>query len=120
MDWMTPRGPNLLREFRILRIVFVFWFVFGIQVVQVAKELVETVIGGQMFVEITQMILAELAGHIAHWLEQFRQWSDPFHAYSFFCARQANLQQVLFEKGLWPVMNVQIFRQYNCSGRNRR
>ena len=37
----------------------------GIQMIQVAEELIEAVDGGQEFVEIAEVIFAELAGGIA-------------------------------------------------------
>ena len=52
-------------ETRIRRIVFILRLVFGVEVIQIAKEFIETVVGRQMFIEIAEMILAELAGDIA-------------------------------------------------------
>ena len=46
----------LLAEFRILRIVLIFRFFLGIEVIQVAKELVETVIAGQQLLKLTIQI----------------------------------------------------------------
>ncbi|MNE36694.1 hypothetical protein D3C80_1305140 [compost metagenome] len=49
----------------------VFWpvrtlrFFFGVKVVQVAEELVETMVGRQVFILVAQVVLAELAGRIA-------------------------------------------------------
>jgi hypothetical protein len=39
--------------------------------VEVAKKLVETMHGGQEFVAVAEMVLAELSGRVALWLEQF-------------------------------------------------
>jgi hypothetical protein len=36
----------------------------GVQVVQVAEELVEAVVGRQVFIEVTEMVLAILRGHV--------------------------------------------------------
>ena len=44
---------------------------FRIQVIKVAKELVEAVICRQELVEVTQVVLAELTSHITKRLEQF-------------------------------------------------
>ena len=46
-------GTELLGEFGILWIVLVLRFVFGIEVVEIAKKLIKTMIGGQMFIKIT-------------------------------------------------------------------
>ena len=53
-------------------VVRVFGLFLGVEVVQVAEELVETVCGGQVLVEITEMVLAELASGITDGLEQCR------------------------------------------------
>ena len=63
--------PELLLELRVLRVVRVFRLFFGIEVVQVAEELVEAVHRRQMLVAIAEMVLAELAGGVAQGLEQF-------------------------------------------------
>ena len=62
--------PKLGAERRVFRIVRQFRLFFGVQVVKVAVELVEAVHGGQEFVAIAQMVLAELAGGIALRLQQ--------------------------------------------------
>ena len=38
---------------------------FGIQVIQVAEELVEAVLGRQVLIAVAQMVLAELSGRVA-------------------------------------------------------
>src|SRR5262249_28748638 len=43
---------------------------FSVQVVKIAEELVEAMGGGQVFVEVAEVILAELAGRVAQRLEQ--------------------------------------------------
>ena len=55
----------LLLERRILRIVRILRLFFGVQVVQVAEELVEAVVARQHLVAIAEMVLAELARHVA-------------------------------------------------------
>ena len=47
-----------------------FGLVLGIQVIEVAEELVEAVHGGQEFVAVAKMVLAELPGRIALRLQQ--------------------------------------------------
>src|SRR2546423_10109255 len=44
--FITPRGPKLRLERWILRIVRIFRFIFGIQMIEVAEEFVETMHGG--------------------------------------------------------------------------
>ena len=56
----TPRGPKLLLERRVLRIVRVLGLFFGVEVVEVAEELVEAVHGRQKLVFVAEMVLAEL------------------------------------------------------------
>ena len=53
-------GTKALSELLVLGIVVRLRFFFGVQVVQVAEELVEAVVGGQMLVAVTQMVLTEL------------------------------------------------------------
>ena len=62
--------PVLLQEFGILRIVWQLRLLFGVQVVEVAKELVKAVKGRQILVAIAQMILAELARGVALLFEE--------------------------------------------------
>ena len=44
--------------------------ILGVQVIEVAEELVEAVNGRQEFVAVAEMVLAELAGRVALRLEQ--------------------------------------------------
>ena len=66
----TPRGPELLLELGILRVVHALGFLLGVQVIQVAEELVEAVHRGQEFIAVAEVVLAELSGHVAERLEQ--------------------------------------------------
>jgi hypothetical protein len=61
-----------LLEPRILRIVGVFRVFFCIEVIQVAKELVEAVRGGQEPVQIAEVVLAELPGGVPDRFEEIR------------------------------------------------
>src|SRR5215467_3893786 len=63
--------PELLLEFWILGIVGKFRFLFRIQVIQVAEELVEAMHGRQVFIPIAQMVLAELPSGVSERLEHF-------------------------------------------------
>ena len=56
--------PVLLPEGWVFRIVGQLGFLFGVEVIQVAEELVEAVHRGQMLVTVAQVVLAELAGGI--------------------------------------------------------
>ena len=55
---------ELRLECRVLGIMRMFQFIFGIEVIKVAEEFVEAVHGGQEFVAIAKMVLAELPGGI--------------------------------------------------------
>ena len=61
---------ELRLEARVLRIVGVLRLVLGVQVIEVAEELVEAVDGGQELVAVAEMVLAELAGGIALRLQE--------------------------------------------------
>ena len=64
-EWITPRGPYFFAELRILRVVRVLRLLLGVQVVEVAEELVEAVGGRQELVLVAEVVLAELAGGVA-------------------------------------------------------
>ena len=58
-----------VREILLVRVVLHFRLFFGVEVIEVAEELVEPVVGRQHVVEIAEMVLAELAGRVALVLE---------------------------------------------------
>ena len=62
--------PEALLEGRVLGVVLVLGLLLGVQVVEVAEELVEAVVGGQVLVEVAEVVLAELRGRVALRLEQ--------------------------------------------------
>ncbi len=67
-EWMTPRGPKFLLKFgKVLlrRLVRHLGLFLGVEVIEVAEELVEAVIGRQHVVEIAEVVLAELPGGVA-------------------------------------------------------
>ena len=66
----TPRGPNASLNSGFFGVVGVLRFLLGVQVVEIAEELVEAMHGGQVLVEIAEMVLAELPGRIAQGLQQ--------------------------------------------------
>ena len=61
---------EVLLELGGLRVVGVLRLFLGVEVVEVAEELVEAVVGRQHLVAVAEMVLAELAGDIAERLEQ--------------------------------------------------
>ncbi len=61
-----------VREVLRRRVVLHLRLFLGVQVVQVAEELVEAVVGRQHVVQVAQMVLAELAGGVALLLQQCR------------------------------------------------
>ena len=79
-------------KLRIQRIVRILWLFLGIQVVQVAKELIKTVLGGQKFIAVTEVILAELATGITERFQQFSQ-RRVFRLNAEVSARDAHLGQ---------------------------
>ena len=66
-----PSGAEPLLEFRVLRIVYVFRLLLGIEVVEIAEELVEAVHRWQELVFISKMVLAELTIRVTQRLQQF-------------------------------------------------
>ena len=67
----TPRGPNISLNFGVARIGPLLRLLLGVEVVEVAEELVEAVDRGQVLVAVAEVVLAELAGRVAERLEQF-------------------------------------------------
>jgi hypothetical protein len=55
----------LVAELRIGRAVGVLEILVGVQVIEIAEELVEAVVAGQMLVEVAEMVLAELRRGVA-------------------------------------------------------
>src|SRR5262249_15913749 len=77
---------ELQPELKILRIVGVLGLVFGIEVIKIAKELIEAMHGWEKLVGVAEMVLTELSGHVAQWLEQFGK-RRVLLGYAFFCSR---------------------------------
>ena len=59
-----------LPELGVLRIVGVLGLLLGVEVVEVAEELVEAVVRGQELVLVAEVVLAELARDVAERLQQ--------------------------------------------------
>ena len=88
-------GPEL----GVLRVVGVLRLLLGIEVVEVAEELVEAVNRRQELVAVAEVVLAELAGRVALRLEQLGE-RRVLLGQSFLGARQADLEQAGAEAGL--------------------
>ena len=88
----TPRGPNFALELGVLRVVGVLRLLLGVEVVEVAEELVEPVDRRQELVAVAEVVLAELAGGVALRLEQVGE-RRVLLGQPFLRARQADLQQ---------------------------
>ena len=88
----TPRGPNFASELGILRIVGILRLLFGIEVVEVAEELVEAMHRRQKLIAIAEMVLAELTSRVTLRLEQLGQ-RGIFFRQTFLRAGQTHLQQ---------------------------
>ena len=68
---------EFLSERRVLRIVVVVRLFLGVEVVEVAEELVEPVNGRQMLVAVAEVVLAELPGGVAEVLQELADATDP-------------------------------------------
>src|SRR5262249_15953848 len=82
--------PEFLSEVRVLGIVRIVGLFFGIEMVEVSEELIESVHSGQMLVAVAEVVLAELPGGIT---EIFHELSNRgiVEAETKRCARHANL-----------------------------
>ncbi|MCO5220425.1 MAG: hypothetical protein M9947_02455 [Thermomicrobiales bacterium] len=79
-------------EERIVRVVRVLGFFFGVQMIEIPKEFIEPMDRRQKLVQITQVIFPELAGRVAERLEQLGdRWI--FGIESLVLAWQPNAQQ---------------------------
>ena len=97
--WITPRVPKLLPQRGVLEVVGMLGLVLGVQVVERAEELVEAVRGRQVRVEVAEVVLAELTGHVAERLEQLGD-RHVARLQPFLRAGQAHLQQAGAERRL--------------------
>ena len=62
--------PEALVERRVLGVVLELGLLLGVEVVEVAEELVEPVVGGQVLIAVAQVVLAELRRRVAERLEE--------------------------------------------------
>src|SRR5262249_14397297 len=68
----TQRTEPFAKVRKILRVRVIgqLRLLLGVQVVQVAEELVETVDRRQIFIAVAEMVLADLRGRISQWLQE--------------------------------------------------
>jgi hypothetical protein len=92
-------GAVLLAHLRILEIVRMLRLLLGVQVIERAVELVETVRRGQVLVAIAEVVLAELAGLVAPGLEQLGD-RDVAGLQALPRTRQPHLEHAGAEAGL--------------------
>ena len=83
---------EVLPEFRVLRVVGHLRLFLGIQVIEVAVEFVESVVGRQHEVQVAEVVLAELAGRVALLLQERRNRHDLF-GHADWRGRNADLRQ---------------------------
>src|SRR4051794_29324045 len=69
----TPRGPNFIGWILLAGIVELFRFLFGIEVIEVPKPLVEAVHGGKELIAVAEMVFAELPRGIAQRLKDLSE-----------------------------------------------
>ena len=91
-------------ELGVLRIVGVLRLLLGVEVVEVAEELVEAVHGRQELVAVAEMVLAELAGGVALRLEQLGEGRVLSESPSLAPGRPTLSRPV--RKQDWPVMKA--------------
>src|SRR4029079_10559586 len=78
------RGPavehaaraEVLAKLRVLRVVRHLRLFFRVQVIEIAEELVEAVIGREHVVQVAEVVLAELPGRVALLFEQRRDRNE--------------------------------------------
>ncbi len=75
----APGPGHLVESGELLRVgpIGSFRLLFGVEVVEVPEELVETVGGGEELVEVSQVVLAELPGGVSQRLRAARRSWDP-------------------------------------------
>src|SRR5215475_12514539 len=88
-----------IRKVLLRRIIAQLRLLLGVQVIEVAKELVEAMLRWQVLVAVAEVILAELAGGIAEGFEQFGD-SGIFRTHAHGGTWQSNLAQTRAEYAL--------------------
>ena len=89
----------LLAEGRILRVVVALGLLLRVQMVEIAEELVKTVVGRQVLVLVAEVVLAELARHVATFLGHIGDRRRPVRN-AVVVARHADGQQTCPERML--------------------
>src|SRR5215469_4681620 len=84
-----PARTILFSEFRIFGIVITLRLLFGIQVVKVAKKLIESVNRRKVLVLVPEMVFAKLSCRVALFLKKIRDRRCPVWD-SVWAARHAN------------------------------
>ena len=87
-----PTRPEAFTKLEILGVVGILRLFFGVQVVEVAKELIESVVRRQELILVAQVVLPELAGGIAQVLHELRD-AGVLLAEADIGAGQAHLSQ---------------------------
>ena len=104
--WRTPRGELALTKVCIvLRLVGPLRLLLGVEVVEVAEELVEAVLGRQILVAVAEVVLAELTGRVAERLERLGD-GDVAVLQADRGAGHADLESPV-RRHVWPVMKVE-------------
>jgi hypothetical protein len=116
-EWITPRGRTAPEGLAVgqsgRRVVLVLRLLLGVEVVEVAEELVEAVVGGQVLVAVAEVVLAELAGGVALRLEQAGDGRVFFLQPCSAPGRPTLVRPV--RNTLWPVMNEARPAVQDCS-----
>ena len=87
-----PARAEFLPELGRLRVVGILRLFLGVEVIEVAEELVEAVDGREELVQVAQMVLAELSGRVAEVLHEVGD-ARIFGLQADVRARQADLRQ---------------------------
>ena len=88
-----------------LGVVGMLGLVLSVEVVEVAEELVKAVHGGQELVAVAEVVLAELAGHVAERLQEVGDGRDPRPAGPRVLPGSPTFSSPV-RIGLWPVMKA--------------
>ena len=94
-----PARSEFLLKCRVLRVVGILRLLLRVEVVERAEELVEAMRRRQVFVEVAEMVLAELAGDVALRLEQLGE-GHVLALEALLCARQPDLEEAGAERCL--------------------
>ena len=97
-------GAKTLAEGRVFGVIGMLRLVFGVQVIQIAVELVETMVGRQVLILVAQVIFAKLAGGVAMGLEQFGDGRIFGCKPTFAPGKPTFVRPV--RTGFWPVMKA--------------